>query len=92
MADIDTSNWTTGTRYFTQITDDNHAGWLYIITILSFIYVIMAFVIRFVVKYGAFEGSRANTVYNHLLNTFKACTGTMTGLCSHHPFSQSANT
>ncbi|KAK4503152.1 hypothetical protein PRZ48_006580 [Zasmidium cellare] len=54
MAEIDTSNWTPGTRYFTQITDDNHSGWLYIITLLSFVYVIIAFVIRFIVKYGMY--------------------------------------
>ncbi|KAF2171697.1 hypothetical protein M409DRAFT_63311 [Zasmidium cellare ATCC 36951] len=54
MAEIDTSNWTPGTRYFTQITDENHSGWLYIITLLSFIYVVIAFVIRFIVKYGMY--------------------------------------
>lgn len=54
-ADIDTTNWTPGTVYWTKITDQNHAGWLYIITLLSFVYVIIAFAIRFVVKWGSYE-------------------------------------
>ena len=53
-AAIDTTNWIPGTRYFTQITEENHAAWLYIITLLSFIYVIIAFIIRFIVKYGMY--------------------------------------
>lgn len=53
--DVDTTNWPAGTRYFTQITDHNHSGWLYIITLLSFIYVIITFIIRFVVKYGKLQ-------------------------------------
>lgn len=62
MVEIDTSNWTPGTRYFTQITDDNHSGWLYIITLLSFVYVIIAFVIRFIVKYGKLKIARQTTL------------------------------
>lgn len=58
MAEIDTSNWTPGTRYFTQITGDNHSGWMYIITVLSLVYVLIAFVIRFVVKYGALNDTK----------------------------------
>lgn len=50
--DIDTSNWTPGTRYFTQITDLDHQGWLYIITLLSFVYALLALAVRFVAKYG----------------------------------------
>lgn len=44
--------WPDGTRYLTQITKTDHAGWLWIITLLSFVYVVSTFVIRFVVKYG----------------------------------------
>ncbi|KAI5362442.1 hypothetical protein Slin15195_G060980 [Septoria linicola] len=51
-AEIGHAEWSSGTHYFTQVTADNHAGWLWIITLLSFIYVLVAFVIRFVVKYG----------------------------------------
>ncbi|KXT16168.1 hypothetical protein AC579_890, partial [Pseudocercospora musae] len=52
--DVDTTNWPAGTRYFTQITEYDHSGWLYIITLLSFIYVVITFIIRFVVKYGMY--------------------------------------
>ncbi|KAK4623688.1 hypothetical protein CLAFUW4_05711 [Fulvia fulva] len=53
-AAIDTANWIPGTRYFTQITEEDHSAWLYIITLLSFVYVIIAFIIRFIVKYGMY--------------------------------------
>lgn len=75
MAEIDASNWTPGTRYFTQIATDNHAGWLYIITILSFVYVIMAFVIRFVVKYGVFKSPRTDIHVLLLANRSKGMYG-----------------
>ncbi|CAK4030279.1 Hypothetical predicted protein [Lecanosticta acicola] len=51
---IDTSNWAPGTRYFTKITDTDHAGWLYIITLLSFVYALVALAIRFAAKYGMY--------------------------------------
>lgn len=46
------SQWSAGTRYFVRITDDDHSGWLWIITVMSLIYVLVAFVVRFIVKYG----------------------------------------
>ena len=48
--------WPSGTRYLTQITESDHAGWLWIITLMSFVYVMSAFIIRFVVKYGRVAG------------------------------------
>lgn len=54
MATVDTSNWIEGTRYFTQITPEDHTGWLYIITLLSLCYMFIVFVIRFVVKFGMY--------------------------------------
>lgn len=54
MADVDTTNWIPGTRYFTQITAENHSGWLYIITLLSLCYISIVFGIRFAVKFGMY--------------------------------------
>ena len=54
MADVDTSNWIPGTKFYTQISDTNHAGWLYIITLLSLCYIVIVFAVRFVVKYGMY--------------------------------------
>lgn len=46
------SQWSPGTRYFVRINDNDHSGWLWIITVMSLIYVLVAFVVRFIVKYG----------------------------------------
>ncbi|CAK1364906.1 unnamed protein product [Cercospora beticola] len=46
------SQWSPGTRYFVRISDDDHSGWLWIITVMSLIYVLVAFFVRFIVKYG----------------------------------------
>lgn len=54
MATVDTSDWIPGTRFFTQIDNTNHSGWLYIITLLSLCYIVIVFGIRFVVKYGMY--------------------------------------
>jgi len=54
MVDVDTTDWIPGTRFFTQISDTNHAGWLYIITLLSLCYIMIVFAVRFVVKYGMY--------------------------------------
>jgi len=54
MADVDRTNWIPGTRYFTQVTSDDHTAWLYIITLLSLCYMAIVFVIRFVVKFGMY--------------------------------------
>ncbi|KAK6389870.1 hypothetical protein LTR65_006140 [Meristemomyces frigidus] len=54
MADVDTSDWIPGTRFFTQVTEQNHAGWLYIVTLMSLCYVIVVIAVRFVVKYGMY--------------------------------------
>lgn len=54
MSDVDTSNWIPGTRFFTRVTEENHAAWLYIITLMSLCYIVMVFGVRFVVKYGMY--------------------------------------
>lgn len=54
MAAVDTSDWTPGTYFFTRITSHNHAGWLYIITLLSLCYIILVFAVRFIVKYDMY--------------------------------------
>lgn len=54
MVDIDQSHWINGTEYFTQVTDQNKAGNLYVVTLLSFCYIAIIFVVRFVVKYGMY--------------------------------------
>ncbi|GIZ45464.1 hypothetical protein CKM354_000862900 [Cercospora kikuchii] len=49
------SQWSPGTRYFVRITDNDHSGWLWIITVMSLIYVLVAFVVRFILtiaRYG----------------------------------------
>ena len=53
-ASINQTNWIPGTQYYTKITDDNHAGWLYIITLMSLVYMTTVFVVRFIVKYGLY--------------------------------------
>lgn len=68
--------WPDGTRYLTQITKTDHAGWLWIITLLSFVYVVSTFVIRFVVKYGMLSrkvfGNTMSTrlTYHYLRNVW----------------------
>lgn len=59
--------WPSGTRYLTQITESNHAGWLWIITLMSFVYVISAFVIRAFVKYGM--AARVHGIHQDSANT-----------------------
>lgn len=54
MADVDTSDWIPGTRFFTQVTEQDHAAWLYIISLMSLCYVVIIFGVRFVVKYGMY--------------------------------------
>lgn len=54
MSTVDTSNWSPGTHYYTQITAENKAGWLYIITLLSFCYILIVCAVRFVVKMGMY--------------------------------------
>lgn len=51
---MDQSNWIPGTRYFTQVTGEDHTAWLYIITLLSVCYMAIVFVIRFIVKFGMY--------------------------------------
>ena len=53
-ASVNQTNWISGTKYYTKITDDNHAGWLYIITLMSLVYMTTVFVVRFIVKYGLY--------------------------------------
>lgn len=54
MSDVDTSNWSPGTHYYTQVTPENKAGWLYIITLLSLCYILIVCAVRFVVKIGLY--------------------------------------
>lgn len=54
MADVDTSNWSPGTHFYTRITEHNHSGWVYIVTIMSLCYILAVTAVRFVVKYGMY--------------------------------------
>ena len=54
MYDVNSTNWIAGTRYFTQVTNNDHSAWLYIVTLLSLCYIIIVFAVRFVVKYGMY--------------------------------------
>ncbi|KAM3416746.1 hypothetical protein BST61_g8338 [Cercospora zeina] len=69
--DSPSAQWSPGTRYFARITDDDHSGWLWIITVMSLVYVLVAFVVRFVVKYG--KGICSSTFKRRKADTHQAC-------------------
>lgn len=54
MAELDTSDWAPSAHYYTRITQSNHAGWVYIMTIMFLCYILIVFVVRFAVKFGKY--------------------------------------
>jgi len=54
MSSADASDWPPGTHFYTRISEHDHAGWIYIITLISLCYMVIVFAVRFVVKYGKY--------------------------------------